>query len=447
MSLLDKARIFILHSSGDMTLHSMALKSALNLSGLIVNAHSIDFKNEYAIPNMGFTKNWNRIIHEFVLDNPNPDFEYIGLFNDDIDISKEAVEKVIEFLDEHQRCAMASAAFNTDVPFQIPNHIRRDLGYSIRPVVEFTAPIFRVSALKAIGAFDERFSLGWGVDYDWCYRSRRMGYSIAVVESVSFYHYQHSSINKVGRKDYFSRASNEMEKGLTEKYGENWYSKIRTMVGLTMVVRNEMKNLPKMLQDLQHSGYLPALVDEIAIGVEPSDDGTLEFCRENADTVIELEDVGYCEYHRGLISYYCLSDVQLCLDADEYLDIDFQIEFQDLILELSETKLGYRLMRSHYIDNEFRYQGDVQYRIYHRDAVKFIQQLHTEPQPTFKDVPLHNCKPAIYHMKTLDEQLEDEMRYQEILKKEEKFKKHPLRQRLWEISSVYTGNELPDELK
>lgn len=441
--MLSKIKVFILHSSGDQTLHNLAIKTAQETNGTIVNVANTDYENEIHFPNEGFTKNWYRIIEEYVFQNLNLDFEYIGLFNDDIDISSDVVARVIQFLDEHPRTAMASASFNTDLPFAIPDHIRR-VGYSIRPVVEFTAPIFRVSALKEIGNFDTRFELGWGIDYDWCFRARRKGYSIAMVEDVSFYHFQHSSIDRTdeGRQNYFLRAREQMNTGLTEKYGSNWYEKIRTTVALTMVVRNEIHTLPTMLN------YHKGLCDEVVIGVEPSHDGTLEYTKQNADYVFELPDVGYCEAHRGFISGFCFSDVQLCLDADEFLDPNFIFDFSFLILEINKNKKGIRLMRRHYIDDHFKFEGDIQHRLYHRDGVKFVDQLHTEPLPTYTPVPLWSAKIAgIHHRKTLIEQYDDEYRYQTILKADEKYTRHSWKQRLWEISSVYTNTPIPEQFK
>ena len=184
---------------------------------------------------------------------------------------------------------------------------------------------------------------------------------------------------------------------------------------LCTVVRNEAHRLRSFLVDVKDH------VDEIVIVDQSSNDATVELAHDFFDQYgvpgsIIIDDArGYCEASRALADRNAHSEWRLILDADENMSPWFKMNVRHMIAD--ERLFGsYRVKRAHYIDGEMRFEGDAQLRLHRRDCVKFLDELHTDPQP---EGPRKCGKPpdiiCIEHHKTLTEQLDDELRYENII--------------------------------
>lgn len=348
--------------------------------------------------NLGFTKGWNESIKRVY-----GDYDAFWLCNNDIDTEHICVTRLEEVLESHPRLGVVSPFCNSPHA-----HMGRKTPDWLRyvPYVELVAPLIRKDVFNRVGLFDETYSKGWGLDYDFGWKVRRSGYAVGVYDLVGINHLEHKTIDSVGREQYFAEASAEMNTGLTQNYGSDWQRKLTSMIALTMVVCNEEKRLYKFFDTHTH------LFDEIVVAVQESKDNSLSVCKSYADTVIERPCVGYCEADRGVVASNTISDWQVCLDPDEYLTQDFISTFRDAIYG---DKQGYRLTRRLIEDGIFRFEGDSHHRFYHRNNVHFLDELHTEPQA--QDWGKVGGFPfvSIEHIKTLKETWEDEERYEDVI--------------------------------
>jgi hypothetical protein len=382
---------------------------------IVINqGNDYSYRNEIRLDeNVGFTKGWNLGIQRIF-----DDYDSFWIMNSDIQTEAVCFDKLKEVLESHPRLGIVSPYCNSPHALM---HRQTQTWLRYTSFVEFVCPIIRKEVISKIGYLDESFIKGWGVEYDYCWRTRRNGYSVGVYDLVGVNHLEHATIDKVGREDYFSQAAYEMNTYLSEKYGNTWKSKIEEMIALNMVVCNEGSRLEEMID------YHRNLVDEIVIAVQESDDNTLDLAYQLADTVIPTKRSGYCESDRSIVSMSTNSDWQLVLDADEYLTEDFI-----KVMREKKEHLGYRLTRRLIEDGIFRFEGDMQHRFFHKSNVRFLDELHTEPQA--KDWNWVTSYPfiSINHIKTLDETIADEKRYQNLL--ETTLRSDPLRDRKMKLN-------------
>jgi GT2 family glycosyltransferase len=90
------------------------------------------------------------------------------------------------------------------------------------PWIEFICPVISMDVLKAVGILERRLSLGWGIDLDYCYRSKLMGYKNFLLNNISVTHYEHKS--QENYQEYSREATLEMNNILRLKYGSEWRS-------------------------------------------------------------------------------------------------------------------------------------------------------------------------------------------------------------------------------
>jgi hypothetical protein len=382
---------------------------------IVVNqGNNYSYNNEIRLEeNKGFTLGWNLAIQR-ILD----DYDSFWLMNNDIVTGSECITELEKVLESHPRLGIVSPYCNS--PHSLM-HKKTQNSLRYTPFVEFVCPAIRKEVFAKIGYFDEVFSKGWGVEFDYCWKARRNGFSVGVYDLVGVNHLEHSTIDKVGREDYFSQAAYEMNTYLAEKYGNEWKAKLEEMIALNMVVCNEGNRLEEMID------YHRNLVDEIVIAVQESDDNTLDLAYQLADTVIPTKRSGYCESDRSIVSTSTNSEWQLVLDADEYLTEDFIN-----VMREKKEHLGYRLTRRLIEDGIFRFEGDMQHRFFHKSNVKFLDELHTEPQAKDWNWVTNYPFVSINHIKTLDETIADEQRYQHLL--ETTLRNDPLRERKMKLN-------------
>lgn len=194
-------------------------------------------------------------------------------------------------------------------------------------------------------------------------------------------------------------------------------------VSLCSVFYNEAHRAEKFLSNIAPH------VDEIVIVDQSSTDNTVEAIQKWGQDNLSLFDIslsvipdkhwGYCEPSRYLAHKYATSEWILVLDADERISDNTAKFIKALRADhpsIGDT-LGVNLKRSLWVAGVHYWTGDYQFRLFHRDSVKYLNELHTEPQSTVKD-PLRVYSPdfvGIWHEKSWVEQIRDENAYSELI--------------------------------
>jgi len=169
--------------------------------------------------NLGFTPNWNRAIQWIRENYPDENFEAYWLMNSDIQIDRNSVNRIEDLMSKHD-IPMITPAYNCWM-----RHCTNLGTGSFRSVtnIEFTAPVIRSDVFDVIGYFDQRFRLGYGVEFDFAIRMREAGFQMYCDDGSSFHHIGQQSINKEeGIAAYSRHAIEELRKGMAEKHGEHW---------------------------------------------------------------------------------------------------------------------------------------------------------------------------------------------------------------------------------
>lgn len=183
-------------------------------------------------------------------------------------------------------------------------------------------------------------------------------------------------------------------------------------VTLCSVVYNEIDRIADLIKNA--SPY----VDNIVIVDQQSTDGTWEWLEHNAEQMklIIRQDRhwGYCEPSRRLAHQLIPNDSWvLVLDADERISEEFGAEMRTV------DEMGFygvRLKRAFYLGGEHRFTGDYQYRYYCNAGTTYLDEIHTEPQPTFHEDRIYSpLYPGIIHEKSWVEQIRDELAYEAII--------------------------------
>jgi|GEM_PF-4601869 len=204
--------------------------------------------------------------------------------------------------------------------------------------------------------------------------------------------------------------------------------KPRPKLSLVIVTYNEEQRIEACLRDAA------PWVDEIILVDQSSTDRTLSVAQE---TLIDLtcapstkpqllrsyaildQHHGYCEASRAFAASHQTGDWSLVIDADETLSESCKRQLRNLIQEAESRGWdGYRLKRVTSIEGEFMYRpDDVHFRLYRKRRAVYLNVLHSAPQPLDGGARLgptpEYC--ALEHHKTLEEQLEDELRYERII--------------------------------
>ena len=180
------------------------------------------------------------------------------------------------------------------------------------------------------------------------------------------------------------------------------------MVSVIAVVCNEAERLPSFIQRArQYAG-------EIVLVVQESTDDTLLVAHDLADTVIEAPCLGFCEPHRRLAAEASTGDWLLLLDADEHLS-PWCIE--QLPTLMNGEYDGWRLWRLTDVEGKVL-ENDWHYRLFNRNSVVFLDNIHSGPQPTSTARVGRTEKMAIFHRKNWIEQHADDERWKAVLRGE-----------------------------
>jgi len=183
---------------------------------------------------------------------------------------------------------------------------------------------------------------------------------------------------------------------------------VKQPISLCIVARNEAHRLAPMV------AFHRPLVSEVVIVVQASSDATLEVARACADVVIEHPAYGYCEASRQAASDAARFDVHLVLDVDELLTPAAIAALPELVEQAYAARSGFRLRRTTYLDGAHQWTGDAHHRLVHRANVRYLDEIHTEPQGDWGRIPTWD-EVAILHTKTSAEQLRDDARVNALL--------------------------------
>lgn len=179
-------------------------------------------------------------------------------------------------------------------------------------------------------------------------------------------------------------------------------------ISLCMVVRNEAHRLAPMV------AFHRPLVSEVVVVVQQSADATLKAAQACANVVLEHPAYGYCEASRQAAGDAARFDVHLVLDADELLTPAAIAALPELVEQAYAARSGFRLRRTTYLDGAHQHTGDAHHRLVHRSNVRYLDEIHTEPQGDWRRIPTWP-EVAILHTKARTEQLRDDARVNALL--------------------------------
>lgn len=163
-------------------------------------------------------------------------FDLLLVLNSDIRLSMPFVGPMRDSITSNDRVAIAGPCYDDFWPHQrascIPSqpHLYDPVA-AVRNTAfcDGTAWAIDVRASTDIGLLDDETFLwhGYGADLDYSIRARKRGYRVIVTEACYISHLRRASMSAAGQSE--ERANQEIENGMTSKYGPEW----RRLLGLT----------------------------------------------------------------------------------------------------------------------------------------------------------------------------------------------------------------------
>ena len=190
--------------------------------------------------------------------------------------------------------------------------------------------LMKRSVYETVGALDERFGLGCFDDDDLALRTRKAGFSLAVARDLFVHHFGGRTFVGAGIDLNALLAENQAK--YVAKWGDAavagqklivltpWKPRPakptgkRPKVSLTMIVRNEEKNLPACLESAR------GLFDEIVVVDTGSTDATVEIARSFEARVFDFVWVDDFAAARNAALARATGDYAFWLDADDVLE-------------------------------------------------------------------------------------------------------------------------------
>lgn len=224
--------ILILHYNSDeeTTLLCEQVPEAIVICNNIF--HNLKVANRIILlgQNYGFSEGWNQgVKHVF------DEFTHFWLCNSDIILAAHTVEYLKTLINERD-VDILTPSFNCWMPSARPAFV----GVREVPYIEFTAPVISKNVFKKIGFLDsENFNLGFGVEFDFCYRARLAGFKIEVDHNCYFHHINGVTRNSIiPEEEYNKKGWNELNRGLKAKYGNDF----QRLVGLNHFTLSRSNN-------------------------------------------------------------------------------------------------------------------------------------------------------------------------------------------------------------
>jgi glycosyltransferase involved in cell wall biosynthesis len=226
--------------------------------------------------------------------------------------------------------------------------------------------LIKRSVFEQIGGLDERFGIGFFDDDDLCLRARKAGYELAVAFDCFVHHFGSRTISSVGVDTEELLETNRAK--FAEKWGEESLAGRRAVsiapwtpavaeepsvalppvvegtarsarVSLTMIVKNEEKNLPNCLESVRD------LFDEIVVLDTGSTDRTVEIARSFGARVFDFVWVNDFAAARNAALARATGDYAFWLDADDVFAPEQRNKFHRLIHHLQRGDEAAYVMR------------------------------------------------------------------------------------------------------
>lgn len=151
--------------------------------------------------------------------------------------------------------------------------------------------------------------------------------------------------------------------------------KMREMISLAMIVKNEEKRLARAIRSVGAS------VGEIVVVDTGSEDGTASLARDLGAKVLFHEFTGDFSAARNISISACRGDWILVLDADEFFPLSPRLMLEtatDLSVPGQNDYKGYYLLRQNYESGEFEMSySDFVLRLFRNDRqVRYCHRVH-----------------------------------------------------------------------
>ena len=179
------------------------------------SSDQFSFKNViYNGSNLGFTSGFMIAVKKNL-----KKYDAFWLMNNDIVITRQAVDRVYKLAERTDFFTPSYNCWATEVQNKGTGKLR-STGF-----MEFCAPVISRKVFEKIGLWDEDYSLGYGVEWDFCYRARQAGFKIQVDDGSEFYHLGHQTSAKLpGELSKHEQTANaEKERVMIKKYGRDWF--------------------------------------------------------------------------------------------------------------------------------------------------------------------------------------------------------------------------------
>ena len=275
--------------------------------------------------------------------------EYVVLLNNDAVVTHDWLDQLIALVESDPAIGLAGPMSNYASPPQLVEHVpyadldamhrfaghwreaHRGQWLTVDKLSGFCLLLKR-RALEALGGLDERFGLGFFDDDDLALRAQEAGFSLAVAHDLFVHHF--GSRTFTGARIDAEALLTENEAKFTAKWGLKGASgrrvalrpwaipaavpdlpaRSKPKVSLTMIVRNEEKNLPACL------GSAEGLFDEIVIVDTGSTDRTVKIARSFGARVFDFVWVDDFAAARNAALARATGDYAFWLDADDVLE-------------------------------------------------------------------------------------------------------------------------------
>lgn len=161
-----------------------------------------------------FSVSFNMALEMF-MDIPNM-FTHVMVLNNDISLTREQVYELSYMI------GRTSGIFSPSSNSPHPEVMAKvgDVPARTVPWLEFICPIISRDVIEQVGFLDDKMSLGWGIDIDYCYRASAFGFGCTLIQCIQIEHYEHKSQDS--HRKYGIMAQKEMDDVLMAKYGTEW---------------------------------------------------------------------------------------------------------------------------------------------------------------------------------------------------------------------------------
>lgn len=166
------------------------------------------------LPNRGFVPNWNHILGAW----PLAGYDYIATWNNDLELKPDFFRTLLRPF-ANPTVGVLQPRHNSPHAF-LNRLIEREV-----PYVEFAAPVFRRAALEAVLPWEGRFTHGWGVDIETCWRLRRLGWRCWLSGGAQARHLCGGNYNRTQRQAYLAKARTDLAL-LPAIIGPDWRAQV-----------------------------------------------------------------------------------------------------------------------------------------------------------------------------------------------------------------------------